>query len=163
AREVLSFAAAHDDPGPQLNVLAVAEARPAQPVGGADPAGSYATSANEADAAPVERQATPKRRGSARTALLVVAAVAIVAAPSACGLRSPPSPPVLRQEKAALAPPATAGAPPAGLKAPPASIAVLPFINLSGDASQDYLADGITDSLISDLVHALPGVPVISR
>src|SRR5689334_4821027 len=28
------------------------------------------------------------------------------------------------------------------------SIAVLPFVNLSGDAGQDYFTDGITDSLI---------------
>jgi TolB-like protein/DNA-binding winged helix-turn-helix (wHTH) protein len=43
------------------------------------------------------------------------------------------------------------------------SIVVLPFANLSGDASQDYFADGISDSLISDLVRALPGMPVVSR
>jgi TolB-like protein/tetratricopeptide (TPR) repeat protein len=43
------------------------------------------------------------------------------------------------------------------------SIIVLPFINLSGDAKRDYLADGITDSLISDLVRALPGIAIVSR
>ena len=43
------------------------------------------------------------------------------------------------------------------------SIVVLPFANLSGDPKRDYLADGITDSLISDLAHALPGVPIVSR
>jgi adenylate cyclase len=37
------------------------------------------------------------------------------------------------------------------------SIAVLPFKNVSDDASQDYLADGITDSLTSDLSRTLPG------
>jgi hypothetical protein len=31
------------------------------------------------------------------------------------------------------------------------SIAVLPLENLSGDASQDYFADGMTDELISNL------------
>jgi adenylate cyclase len=31
------------------------------------------------------------------------------------------------------------------------SIVVLPFTNLSGDASQDYFADGITDNLTTDL------------
>src|SRR3984893_7835051 len=43
------------------------------------------------------------------------------------------------------------------------SIVVLPFANLSGDPKRDYLADGITDSLISDLAHALPGVSIVSR
>lgn len=42
------------------------------------------------------------------------------------------------------------------------SIAVLPLANFSGDSSQDYFADGITESLITDLAQA--GVPrVISR
>ena len=48
--------------------------------------------------------------------------------------------------------------------APPAlSIVVLPFANLGGDARQDYIADGITDSLTTDVSHALPGSFVVSR
>ncbi len=43
------------------------------------------------------------------------------------------------------------------------SIVVVPFINLSGDTKLDYIADGITDSLISDLGRALPGISVVSR
>jgi TolB-like protein/DNA-binding winged helix-turn-helix (wHTH) protein len=43
------------------------------------------------------------------------------------------------------------------------SIVVLPFINLGGDAKDDYVADGITDSLTSDLARALPGISVVSR
>jgi len=49
------------------------------------------------------------------------------------------------------------------LKTPMASIAVLPFVNLSGDSRRDYLVDGITDSLISDLAHALAGISIVSR
>jgi adenylate cyclase len=37
------------------------------------------------------------------------------------------------------------------------------LVNLSGDAKRDYLADGITDSLISDLARALPGISIVSR
>jgi len=60
--------------------------------------------------------------------------------------------------------PSSQGAPLADrLKTPVASIAVLPFLNLSGDPKRDYLADGITDSLISDLAHALPGISIVSR
>jgi TolB-like protein len=57
------------------------------------------------------------------------------------------------------------------LLAPPApkpmpsqlSIVVLPFTNLGGDSQHDYLADGITDSLTTDLSRALPGSFVVPR
>jgi adenylate cyclase len=42
------------------------------------------------------------------------------------------------------------------------SIAVLPFTNLSGDPSQEYFSDGITDDLISDLSR-VPNLFVIAR
>jgi TolB-like protein/class 3 adenylate cyclase len=42
------------------------------------------------------------------------------------------------------------------------SVAVLPFANLSGDPSQDYFADGISDALITDLAK-LSGLDVIAR
>ena len=42
------------------------------------------------------------------------------------------------------------------------SIAVLPFESLSGDASQDYFADGMTDELITDLGQ-ISSLRVISR
>ena len=51
----------------------------------------------------------------------------------------------------------------AGLaKAPRQSIVVLPFQNLSGDAAQEYLADGVTEDLTTDLAN-LPGMYVVSR
>jgi adenylate cyclase len=43
-----------------------------------------------------------------------------------------------------------APAPPVSI-APRLSIVVLPFSNLAGDAAQDYLADGITDNLTTEL------------
>jgi adenylate cyclase len=42
------------------------------------------------------------------------------------------------------------------------SIAVLPFINLSGDPKQNYFSDGLTEYLINDLSR-LPGLFVIAR
>src|ERR1700735_1135072 len=42
------------------------------------------------------------------------------------------------------------------------SLVVLPFENLSGDPSQDYFADGMTDALISDLGQ-ISSLRVISR
>ena len=44
----------------------------------------------------------------------------------------------------------------------PVSIVVLPFNNLSSDPSQSYVADGITDSLITDLTK-ISGLFVIAR
>src|SRR4029077_15624796 len=50
--------------------------------------------------------------------------------------------------------------------APPAqtgrSIAVLPFVNSSGNADDEYLADGMTDELISSLGR-IPGLRVAAR
>ena len=45
---------------------------------------------------------------------------------------------------------------------PRLSIAVLPFVNLSGDPDQDYFADGITDDLITNLA-TLSNIDVIAR
>ncbi|HEX8814470.1 MAG TPA: protein kinase [Terriglobales bacterium] len=42
------------------------------------------------------------------------------------------------------------------------SIAVLPFVNSSGDANADYLSDGITESLIANLTR-VPDLKVKSR
>jgi len=52
---------------------------------------------------------------------------------------------------------------PAAVARPRLSIVVLPFLNLSREASVDYLVDGIVDTLITDLSAWLPGSFVISR
>ena len=58
------------------------------------------------------------------------------------------------------------GVPTASLPLPPRdvirSIAVLPLRNVSRDPSQEYFADGMTESLISDLAH-VKALRVISR
>src|SRR5260370_15766426 len=43
-------------------------------------------------------------------------------------------------------------------KAPPqrAMLAVLPFVNLSGDAHEDYFADGLTEEMIAQLGQLQP-------
>ncbi len=56
----------------------------------------------------------------------------------------------------------TRGKPPIPLPGAIQSIAVLPLENLSGDASQDYFADGMTDALITELSQ-IRKLRVISR
>jgi TolB-like protein/DNA-binding winged helix-turn-helix (wHTH) protein/tetratricopeptide (TPR) repeat protein len=103
--------------------------------------------------------------GVARNLLfaLLGAGLATVSAAAAGWLWSPasPSPSAQTEERFALA-----GEPSfaeSRRKPQRPSIVVLPFANLSGDAKRDDLADGITDSLISDLAHALPGMSVVAR
>ncbi|HWU56313.1 MAG TPA: hypothetical protein VN175_12475, partial [Rhizomicrobium sp.] len=43
-----------------------------------------------------------------------------------------------------------------------ASIAVLPFVNLSGDASQEFFSDGITEEITAALAK-IPDLPVVGR
>jgi serine/threonine-protein kinase len=45
---------------------------------------------------------------------------------------------------------------------PPQSIAVLPFVNISGDKEQEYFSDGLSEELIDHLVHSVD-LKVIAR
>jgi TolB-like protein/Tfp pilus assembly protein PilF len=47
----------------------------------------------------------------------------------------------------------TAGPAAAAFNPPPHSIAVLPFVNMSGDKEQDYFADGLSEELLNDLAR----------
>ncbi|MER8548296.1 adenylate/guanylate cyclase domain-containing protein [Mesorhizobium sp. M1169] len=60
-------------------------------------------------------------------------------------------------------PPVLTGATPAPLALlDKPSIAVLPFINMSGDAEQEFFTDGLTEDIITDLSN-VPGFFVIAR
>jgi TolB-like protein/Flp pilus assembly protein TadD len=48
---------------------------------------------------------------------------------------------------------ARATAPPTGFNPPPHSIAVLPFVNMSGDKEQEYFSDGLTEELLNSLAE----------
>src|SRR5262249_38878745 len=66
---------------------------------------------------------------------------------------------VYRRADGGEAGPATSSSPPIPDKP---SIAVLPFVNMSEDASQAYFVDGMTEDLITDL-SKVPGLFVIAR
>jgi TolB-like protein len=52
--------------------------------------------------------------------------------------------------------------PPAAFAPPTHSIAVLPFVNLSGDKEQEYFSDGLTEELLNSLA-AIGGLQVAAR
>jgi hypothetical protein len=85
----------------------------------------------------------PERRG--RTALLSVTLLVLASIASAFWMVRPVSPRASVTEDLQLR-----------------SLAVLPLDNLSGDPSQEYFADGMTDELITDLAK-VSSLRVISR
>jgi adenylate cyclase len=89
----------------------------------------------------------PKRRLSPALLALGIAALAVLAAGIGWYLLvASRSPPLTITAPTPVA--SNAGAP---AEAAHLSVVVLPFKNLSGDPSQDYFADGITDNLTTDL------------
>jgi TolB-like protein/tetratricopeptide (TPR) repeat protein len=56
-------------------------------------------------------------------------------------------------EVAAVPGSAAQSAPAGGFNPPPHSIAVLPFVNLSGDKEQEYFSDGLTEELLNSLAE----------
>jgi TolB-like protein len=52
--------------------------------------------------------------------------------------------------------------PPAAFAPPPHSIAVLPFVNMSGDPKQEYFSDGVTEELLNSLSR-LSELQVVAR
>jgi serine/threonine-protein kinase len=50
----------------------------------------------------------------------------------------------------------------ASFSPPPHSIAVLPFVNISGDKEQEYFSDGLTEELLNSLSH-IDGLQVAAR
>ena len=140
---------------------------PALPGGSSDAAGNHAMlhAARGAGAAPLENRTASNGRRGARN-LRFAAAVIVLASLSVSAAwwllsSSSQSPAPHTEQGMALASEAASSA--ERLKESGPSIVVLPFVNLSGDAQRDYLADGITDSLISDLAHVLPGISIVSR
>jgi TolB-like protein len=113
--------------------------------------------------APAEKETTSSRRWVALNLLFAVALVGLASllVVTARLLPSPSSSPASAKGPIALA--TQTESPADRFKAQAPSIVVLPFVNLSGDPTRDYVVDGITDSLTSDLVRALPGISIVSR
>ncbi len=99
----------------------------------------------------------PSRRSTA--ALITIVAVAVIGLGYLAANRF-----VLSKHGAEVgaAPSAGQGAADSGFKPPPHSIAVLPFVNLSGDKDQEYFSDGLTEELLNSLA-AVEGLQVAAR
>jgi adenylate cyclase len=94
-----------------------------------------------------------RRRWTPRRAIAAGTALVLLATGAAAVWRLYPPHPTPSAAGTSATPPALPNRP---------SIAVLPFVNLSGDPAQDYLADGLTDNLLDALAQN-PGLFVIAR
>jgi TolB-like protein len=101
-----------------------------------------------ASVAPSAKERLTARPPSKRV-LQAIAAVAVIGALAFFAIdkfwarkEPPPTPPAV---------PASAG--PAHFSPPPHSIAVLPFVNMSGDKEQDYFSDGLTEEILNSLAR----------
>ncbi len=95
-----------------------------------------------------------------KVALLAPIALVIVALGYFAATRLAPS--KRGPEVGAPAAPAAAIAVATAFNPPPHSIAVLPFVNMSGDKEQEYFSDGLTEELLNSLA-AINGLQVAAR
>jgi TolB-like protein len=97
---------------------------------------------------------------NALIAVLLVVAIGLVVADRFIFHRAPTV--TAAQGDAAATGAATAPAAPGSPEAGAASIAVLPFVNMSDDKSNEYFSDGLTEELLNVLAN-VPGLRVIAR
>lgn len=114
----------------------------------------------QTEKSPGSRSAPP---GRLKISLIALAALVVVAAGFVLIQRtrtSESSVPLAPAAPPAPAVPSPVSAP--GFSPPKHSIAVLPFLNMSGDASQEYFSDGLTEELLNSLT-TIPDLHVAAR
>ena len=155
-------------PDPQVTELAKRlRAEPSAAAGPPTSRSDGGSAAGSASPVPLEPAAQPAprdrpgdvtstaRRASASRATRLVAAASIIV------LAAVAAPALWRQQTAADGS-ANGIAPHAPSERPPASVAVMPFVNTSGDAATEPLSDGFTDELIGAL-GKVRGLKVVGR
>jgi TolB-like protein/Flp pilus assembly protein TadD len=114
-----------------------------------------ADAASSSAAAPVMTGLpSPLRRALPRAvAVLALAALIYLFADKLWSAKHPaPAAPGTPSE-ATASPSGTPFAAPAAFKPPPHSVAVLPFVNMSGDKEQEYFSDGLTEEILNSLAR----------
>jgi TolB-like protein/Flp pilus assembly protein TadD len=104
----------------------------------------------DSGASPIPR--TTGRPAPLRRALFVIVALLVLAALAYLLINKP----WISKSAAALAtsnPTSSPGAPLATFNPPPRSIAVLPFVNMSGDKDQEYFSEGLTEEILNSLAR----------
>jgi TolB-like protein/tetratricopeptide (TPR) repeat protein len=101
-------------------------------------------------AAPSQDAAAAKPAGGSKKRIIIAAAIVIgVGGAVAVGRYFWK----LNQINAQAPAPAGQSAPATAFNPPPHSIAVLPFVNMSGDKDQEYFSDGLTEELLNSLAE----------
>jgi TolB-like protein/Flp pilus assembly protein TadD len=135
----------------------IAKANPTAPRGAApiverclakDPAGRYASTRDLARELSALQADGPGKRPDRRVVLLAAGLAALAGALSIALLRNPAAP--------APSPTTT----PSAVPAP--ALAVLPLQTVGGEAADEYFADGITESILTDVAR-IPGLLVMAR
>ena len=100
--------------------------------------------------------------GAIVAALAGVALIYLVADRIWLGRRTAALPPAPPAAPVSIAPARATNGASGTFAPPPHSLAVLPFANLSGDKSQDYFSDGLTEELLNSLAE-IEGLQVAAR
>ena len=138
-------------PRPAARAAAPAPSPPPVPGPAPTPAARLEAAPTPPAAAPDDRvPAAPAPRGRHRRRTPLLAGAALLATMAVGGSW------VAHRARSEAAPPPVAPA------AAPPSIAVLPFLNLSGDPGKDYFSDGLSEELLNVLAQ-LPELRVASR
>jgi TolB-like protein/DNA-binding winged helix-turn-helix (wHTH) protein len=122
-----------------------------------------ASAAAAAPSPPAGSPAVIRPQPRSRLGLGMVVAASVLTAAVWWGFRERPAQPSRSLPAIAINPvvPA-AGQGGAGDASPRTTVAVLPFVNLTGDASKEYLGDGMAEQLI-DTLSKVPGLKVPAR